>query len=334
MDAQKYSKRLGVITSEQFQTALDRFDLGRFISAKSIPHGLSKRNIFLTTTKGEFVFRGAPHTPYQFLAERYYTRNLHERTRVPVPWPYLVDTNEDIFGWNYVIMPRLPGLQLADRMVRERLTREEKRGIARAMGDNLALMQECTWNRCGSYDERHDTIQPFASGYGDWIIKRIRSFLARSQAYNSHTTAGDSRWVETRIQHAIDVLHEPFQPCFVMQDYKESNAVAEGSAGQWWISGVFDFTQAHVGDGEVDVARTFAQYLDIDPLLASEFLQAYLEKKPPRPGFLQRFPVYMLHERLQTWEFCQHVGHLQWDESLTLQEWANPYVSSLSVLSV
>src|SRR5437588_5050060 len=109
MHARTYSPSLGSISTEQFQAALDRFNLGTFVHAEPISFGFSKRNIFLTTTKGEYIFRGAPHHPQQFLAEQFFARQLHERTCVHVPWPYLVDPAKDIFGWGYAIMPRMPG---------------------------------------------------------------------------------------------------------------------------------------------------------------------------------------------------------------------------------
>jgi len=52
----------------------------------------------------------APHYPWQFPKERLIARLLHERTRAPVSWPYLLDPSDDIFGWSYALMPRLPGL--------------------------------------------------------------------------------------------------------------------------------------------------------------------------------------------------------------------------------
>ena len=52
---QEYSKRLGVIEPAQFQAALDRFDLGTFIAAAPIPFGLFGQNVFVTSTRGEWV---------------------------------------------------------------------------------------------------------------------------------------------------------------------------------------------------------------------------------------------------------------------------------------
>ena len=56
--AREYSPRLGAITPDQFQAALDRFGLGRFIAAEPITLGNWRQNCFLTSSAGEFVLRG------------------------------------------------------------------------------------------------------------------------------------------------------------------------------------------------------------------------------------------------------------------------------------
>ena len=64
--------------------------------------------------QGDYVLRGRPHFAWQFPTERFYARFLREQANVPAPWPYQIDPDTDIFGWSYVLMPRMPGLQLAN----------------------------------------------------------------------------------------------------------------------------------------------------------------------------------------------------------------------------
>ena len=92
--------------------------------------------------------------------------------------------------------------------------------------------------------------------------------------------------------------------------------------------------EAHFGDGEADLSHTVAMYLEENPLLAQEFVQAYIGRKPPRPGFAERFPVYMLHDRLVIWEYFQRNGHMPWDENLTLRDWASPYISCYKLVHI
>lgn len=343
--------RLGDLSFEQYQAALDRFDLGTFLRAEPIMAGISKRNTFVTSTKGVYVLRGNSQFPWQYPTEQYFACQLHAQTHVPVPYPYLVDLSTDIFGWSYAMMPRMAGLQLSDRIVRACLGKEEKPGIARAMGETLAQLQDLTAPCAGRYDCCTETIRPFELSqelswpfppeqdetgrqeerrisYSERIISRMRHLLACAASCNQHTTAADIAWVEQTIARNEEALRVPFQPCFLMEDFKEQNVVVRRESRRWRVSGVFDLTHAHYGDGEADLSRLFAMYLDEDPALAYTFLDAYRANRPPRPGFNERFALYMLHDRLQLWEFFQRLGHdYPWPEALTLQQWTAFYLS-------
>ncbi len=161
MTKKLYSQRLGIISDAQFQAALDRFQLGHFIQVEAIPFGNFGQNVFVSSTTGEYVLRGQPHFEWQFPTEQFFVQQLHERTSVPVPWPYLIDDTSDIFGWSFVLMPRMPGLQLADSEIKKQLSTVEKRGIAYALGENLAQMQKLTWPIAGRYNAATRSVEPF-----------------------------------------------------------------------------------------------------------------------------------------------------------------------------
>jgi len=329
--AHEYSKRLGVLSRDQFQAALDRFDLGTLRHTEPVPFGNFGQNAFLTSTKGEYVLRGVPHYSWQFPKERFFTQLLHERTPVPVPWPYLLDSSDDIFGWSYAIMPRMPGVQLIDPDVRGTLGAKDKCGIASAMGMTLARMHTLVWSYAGEYNLETNAIQPLCVDYGEWVISRIHHYLQLAISLSDRTTDADIKWVERLIAQGREALAVPFRPCFVMQDYKEGNAVAECRDGIWHVSGVFDFMEPYFGDGETDLSRQVAAYADEDLELARTFVRAYVEQacvcnRPLRSGFTERFPIYMLLDRLIIWQFAQR-HRVWWDARLTLREWASQYTS-------
>ncbi len=351
MAAKVYSQRLGLISDEQFQAALDHFNLGRFVRAQPVPFGLFGQNVFVSSTEGEYVLRGDPHFWWQFPTEQFYTRLLHERTHVPVPWPYLIDVSTEIFGWSYALMPRMPGLQLADPQVKAQLEPAASTGIARALGENLAHMQQATWPFSGRYDAGTGSIQPFdlaheiawpfpvnsdpqlasiaptTISYRERVQACLRHNVAQAREHNeAATTLDDIAWVEDFIAAAQDALAEPFEPCFVMEDYKEGNLVVQNDGG-WRVSGVFDLMGGHFGDGEADLSRPLAEYLNEDTQLAREFLRGYLSQKSPRPGFAERFPVYMLLDRSILWEFFQRTAQRWWPENWTFRDWAGQYLS-------
>jgi hygromycin-B 7''-O-kinase len=341
MTTRFFSERLGSLSERQIQAALDHVGLGRLLRAEPVPHGHFGQNLFVTSSTGEHVLRGNPYYPGQFPAERFYAGLLARHTRTPVPWPYHLDPGTGIFGWSYAVMPRMAGLQLSDPEVREGLKPSERAGIARALGRNLAEMQALTWEHPGRYYPSRGTVGPLEPAdasvwalpeprgdgppYGRWAADRVRARLQTARGHGGATTAADVTWATGLLAERAPALAEPFRPCFVMEDYKEGNAVVTRDGDQWAVSGVFDLAQSYFGDGEADLARTLCTYLDEDAGAARAFLDAYLAVRPPRPGFAARATAYLLLDRALLWEFFQRRGLRWWPESWTFRDWVERY---------
>src|SRR6266853_1598926 len=152
MNTRWYSQRLGSLSEQQFQAALDRFQLGRFISTEPVELGSFGQNIFLTSTH--------------------------------------------LFGWSYVIMPRLPGLSLASQEVKQRRTEHERRRIAGALGTTLAELHTLIWPSVGDYDLARDGIKPLEQSYAEHVLARVRGALATCIRATTRTTPADISWVE------------------------------------------------------------------------------------------------------------------------------------------
>ena len=316
----KYSKRLGHLTHEQFQAALDRFDLGELVDAQPAQEGLFGQNVFLTSTTGKYVLRGCPHYDWQFPKERFFARHLHEQTQAPAPWPYRVEPSDEIFGWSFALMPRLPGRQV--NPIAAEFGSGERLELVRALGENLAFMPELTWPCAGEYDLDTDTPQPFGPGFEGWIIARLRGFLEECRCFPDRTTDADAVWVEEISAQYREALRVPFEPAIVHHDYGFSNTVIERRNGGWRVTGVFDLMEAYFGDGEEDLCRTAAWFMNQEGgmPLAQEFVRAYTQGRPPRPGFKERFPIYMLSDRVGIWAYG--IKHGWFKNFSSLRAWA------------
>jgi hygromycin-B 7''-O-kinase len=336
MAVTEYSKRLGPISSTQLQAALDHFNLGKLVSAEAIPFGLFGQNVFVTSTAGEFVLRGAAHYAWQFPEERFVARLLHEQTTVPVPWPYLLDTDEAIFGWKYgyVIMPRMPGLQLADRQVLKTLTSTDRTKIAYVLGKNLREIQKVTWRVSGRYDLKTGTIKPFKDGFATWLVNETRQLLQKSATYGTGVSHADTLWIEEIIDRATEALAVPFTPVLVLHDYKEANLTAEKRHRSWRVSGVFDLMEALFGDGELDLARQLSAYMEEDIKLAGAFLNGYQKHTSLRSGAKDRLALYITLDRLYVWEYFHRPEHLSmwWYDAKSVRKWMDSYLTMLDAL--
>jgi hypothetical protein len=330
----EYSLRLGVISAKQFQAALDRFDLGKLLDAQPATAGLFGQNVFLSTTKGEYVLRGCPHYSWQFPKERYFAKQIDEHTSVAAPWPYEIDPSSELFGWSYAIMPRLPGLLLDIPETQSQLSDQDRLGLARALGETLGLLQEHTWEYPGEYDLDADTVVPLAVSYPEWVLAHVRHDLEHCGEYNDATTGADIAWANQIITETRDALNVPFRPTLVHHDYWEHNVTADRVGLEWRVTGLFDLMGMYVGDGEVDVVRSVAEYTKRrSPEVAFAFVRAYRNRQHLRPGFAERFQLYMLADRLVIWEYGQRNG-VWFDKGLTFREYAEPYVNLKVLTSV
>lgn len=321
----EYSKRLGEISDEQLQKALDKFSLGKFVKAEPIGFGNFGQNLFLTSDKGKFVLRGKPHYPWQFPSEQFMANLFHEKTKVPVPWPYLVDEDTDIFGWSYCIMPKLQGLQLKDKTVYDQLSSKDKLEVAQALGDNLAEMQKLTWEFSGKYDLESRTIKPSDTPWNQWVIDFINDLVAKSVTYSDKTPKEDVEWIKQLIEAGKEALQIPFTPTFVMHDYQISNIVVDKIDSKWQVTGLFDLMENYFGDGESDLCRVFVAYAEENEVLAYAFLNSYLSKMKVRRGFEKRWPIYLILDRIVVWEWAQRNGKCWWKPEYTFRDWVEKF---------
>jgi len=334
-DTKVYSERLGAISDAQFEAVAERLKLGRFVKAEPTSSGLFGQNVFVTTTKAEFVLRGAPHwvkdageTQWrrddraQFTKERWYAQQLHEHTKAPVPWPMLHDEADDIFGWPYLVMPRMPGLCTDERGILTALASEDRHGVAVALGEALAEMQRLTWTFAGDFGSGL-ALQPFPGGYTRHVIAQMDEVLRGTPLSDA-----EKNWVADAQALAVPSAARPNS--FVHGDYKFANLTVMAIDGKWRVSGLFDLHTAHFGDGALDLARQACAYLDTEPALARVFLDAYRAAMPPDPTLGERLPLYVLCDRLIIWSYFARPGaEVPWLQGKNFRGWSEPYVDAI-----
>lgn len=325
----QYSERLGVLTAAQLQAALDRFDLGELLDATSASGGVNGQNVVLTSTSGQYILRGLPLYDWQLAKERFFAELIHERTDVPVPLPYLIEESPDLFGWSYAIMPRLPGLPLADPAVRNNLDESERLAIAGALGRTLAALHEITWPEWGEYYLATNTITPIETSFRDWTLARVEREIDDCVSLPVLTPA-DLLWCRELVQQNADSLDIPVQPTLVHHDYKEGNVVVQQTGDSWDVSGLFDLVECYFGDPEEDFVRCVSGYQQerSDSPLSKAFLHAYSDIKPLRPNYRERFAIYMLRDCLLIWAFGHRDGRNWFRASQSFRAFAEPHVLS------
>ncbi|MBI3675573.1 MAG: aminoglycoside phosphotransferase family protein [Proteobacteria bacterium] len=335
-----YSERLGAIGDAQFEAVASRMNLGRFTKAEPVTSGLFGQNVFVSTSEGEFVLRGAPHwikgpddtqwrreDRWQFTKEVFFARQLHEHTRAPVPWPMLHDEASDIFGWPYIVMPRMPGACFDERGIVKALAVEDRRSVAAALGRMLAEMQKLTWPFAGDFDTTIE-LQAYPAGDTRRVADETATLMQDAKGHGA-ITAEDMAWVAETARRALAVPGERPNTC-VHGDYKLNNVTVMKDDGSWRVSGLFDLHEARFGDGALDIVRQACGYLDTEAALARVFVDAYREVAPPDPALGERLPLYIVNDRMKFWEFFTRPGnHAPWSRNKTFRRWAQPYLDGV-----
>lgn len=339
-EARVYSERLGAISEAQFAAAAERLRLGRFVKAQPVTSGLFGQNVFVTTSEGEFVLRGAPHwvkglgeeqwrreDRWQFTKEVFFARLLHEHTQVPMPWPMLHDEASDIFGWPYIVMPRMPGACFDERGILKALAPEDRRGVARALGAMLAQMQTLTAPFAGGFDVDTIALTPFEGSYTQHAIAELRDGTAMAQR-NGAMTPEDLEWLAGAERRALAAGERP--NTYVHCDYKLNNVTLSKDADGWRVSGLFDLHEAKFGDGGLDIVRQACSYLDTERQLARVFVESYFAGASADPRLKELMPLYVVNDRMKFWAFFTQPGaRAAWTQGKTFRGWAQRYIDGI-----
>ena len=340
-EAKEYSKRLGTIRDSQFESVASRWNLGRFLRAEPVTSGLFGQNVFVTTSEGEFVLRGAPHwvkdvgeTEYrredrwQFTKEKYFAGILHQRTKAPVPWPMLHDEASDIFGWPYLIMPRMPGECFEDRNILTKLGSDDRRGVAIALGETLAEMQSFAGPFAGDFGTTSIQLEPHPDGVTGQAMAELRE-MTNSTLEAGSITSAEIAWIETLVQRASAAA--PNRPCtYVHCDYKLNNLTLKTFDQVWRVTGLFDFHEARFADGALDLVRQACAYLDSEPEQARTFIESYRALVPRDESRREVMPFYVANDRMKIWAYFTRPGaRASWSEGKTFREWSQPYLDAI-----
>jgi aminoglycoside phosphotransferase (APT) family kinase protein len=329
-----YSPRLGAISDEQFGAVAARLNLGRFLRAEPVVGGLFGQNVFMTTTEGDFVLRGAPHwvngapnDRWQFTKEAYFARLLHEQTAAAVPWPMLHDEQSDIFGWPYLVMPRMPGSCFNERTILDALGYADRSAVAVALAEGLVEQQRLTSPFAGDFDPSV-TLCPYPHGNTRHVIDETRLFAASARTSGAFTDE-DDRWIDSVAERAL-AASTSRPNVYVHGDYKLNNLTVLRRGAAWVVSGVFDLHESRFGDGGSDLVRQACAYLDTDAALARTFVETYRRGAAEDPGLAERMPLYIAQDRIKLWEYFTRPATLaDWTKGRTYRGFAQRYVDRI-----
>ena len=292
---------LGDLSDAQLQAALDRFDLGRLVTAEAFTVGLFGKNVGLTTDAGRWVLRGQPwpaNSDEQFRRERFWASSIRTHCDVPVPWPFHIEADESIFGWPFQLTPWLPGVQ------------ERNASGAAALGRAAAALRAVTFEHFGEWSPSTDALEPFADAAVESLTRRTESLIAEFTRQERPLADSDQAFVRGLLPDEIDAA-----PAYVHHDLKPGNCVCVDGE----VSGLFDLGEGLVGDTLENLARATWDLANLDVALVAPFLDAY-EAAAGIEVPLDRLRAYVLLDMLVIWEYGTRPDAV-WFPEPTFESW-------------
>lgn len=116
------------------------------------------QTMFVSSTVGDFVFKGNPLYTGQLVEEKFFVENIHKRTNVTIPIPYIIGVSDEIFGWNYSLMPLLQGEHLNSKHSNFKL--DDKLKIAELIAKTLSEFHNWKVNEFGELNTEKFEIIP------------------------------------------------------------------------------------------------------------------------------------------------------------------------------
>lgn len=276
------------VSDQQARELLERYDLGELVSMRGITAGIENSNFFLSTTRGEFVL-----TLFEVLTLEqlpFYIELMHHLAQrgIPVPEPQTLKTGERLCSFNgkpCAIVSRLPG------------------GYEPAPSAAHGALIGKTLARAHLAAQDFALHQPNLRGLPWWrqTAPTVRPFLDTRQAELLDRTLAEQEALAAGAAYAS--LPSGPAHCDLFRD----NVLFAGTYEAPIMGGIIDFYFAGCDTWLFDVAvsvndwcidRTSGQ---LDPALASAWLQAYASERPFTAAERDIWPAMLRGAALRFW---------------------------------
>lgn len=301
------SRSVHGVTEVQLQQALDRHGLGQLQSWSFTPHGRSAQTLSIQSSSGQYILKGNPIYKGQWQEEQFFANQISQRTHLPVPSPYILDEQKDIFGWSYLMMPKLTGVHLHE--IWDSLPdRQSQAQCLDVLSQALHQLHSWRVDEVGEWDgvqgKQIDLRSEFTPGYDDrdivppfleeeyvqpitpfarWIEQRLFYWLKDAERFCN--TVGKEGWqyILEQLQDVMPALERFECPTVVMGDFKSENLLLDQYTSEddhtttWRLSGIFDFTTAYFGDPAADLVKIVIMLVDRqETVMAHEWVRQYI----------------------------------------------------------
>ena len=203
---------------------------------------------------------------------------LRKRTSVPCPEACLQDSSCRVIPYPFLLLERLPGVNLKSAQ----LEPDERTTVERELAEALLDL----------HSHSRDTFGDFGHEPGE--IEWVNVFMPRltdiRRDMDDFLPGEILAAVDRALPFAERALREQGTPTLVHNDVWAGNIIVEQRRDGWHLSGLLDPVGLRYADVETELA-----YLQAFDTVGQTFFDVYASRRPLRPGYELRRLFYWLH---------------------------------------
>lgn len=251
-------------------------------------------NIVYSFGGNQFVIKLFPkHLNEQFTIELEVLTILEGKIKI-VDTPRLVNYGS-FEGWNYLIMTQLHGELLID--IWDRLTNDEKEKLSKDLGKTIKEFHEVPITR----------LKQLPSNWNGFIQKQFKNMkhYHLNMELNANLYSDLDYYVEEKY---ININPEKK---LLTGEYTPFNLLLNERNGKWQLTGVIDFADCFLGDGDYDLLGPIMFMFNSNQKHIKHFLESY--------GFPKIQVNYVLQKKLMTYTILHRFSNINYFASQNQQ---------------
>jgi aminoglycoside phosphotransferase (APT) family kinase protein len=230
----------------------------------------------------ELILRMYPQEGWKAEKEKYLYNLISSKIKIPVPTVHSIDTSKKILKKNYLLLSRIPGVEMN--------TAYKRSGNVNLIKEAGSILAKLHSIKLPSYGWIVNTkISPKFSSWKDFIFYDLGKKLAKL----SKITSIKKAFINKSLQYIEDnknLLKISSEPCLLHKDYHSSHIFANSKK----ITGIIDIEWAIAGHNEMDLIKSCWWMSDECNDIEKPFLQGYKKYGTISKKFSKRRKLYEL----------------------------------------
>ncbi|MDN3015213.1 phosphotransferase [Paenibacillus sp. BSR1-1] len=244
-------------------------------------------NIVYSFGGNQFVIKLFPkHLNEQYTRELEVLTILEGKIKI-VDTPKLVN-HGSFEGWNYLIMTQLQGELLID--IWDRLTNEEQENLSKDLGKTIKEFHEVPITG----------LKQLPSNWNGFIQKQFKNMKhyhqnmeLNSNLYSDLDLYVEEKYINTNPENKL-----------LTGEYTPFNLLLNNRNGNWKLTGVIDFADCFLGDGDYDLLGPIMFMFNSNQKLIKHFLESY--------GFPKIEVNHVLQKKLMTYTILHRFSDINY----------------------